>query len=486
MICGHHNNRFLFALMLCLPAQALAGVWAGEDSSPEAGQIQASEVFFPSGSHSPSLLISEETDGLTLTAGEFKSAFDCVPLNVEEGDTCSLFSGEPEIWSRSSLTNELFGLQAPLAEQGIGYQAYFTQFYQGVATGGQEQKFGYGGKVDQFLTLESSRLGLWEGTIVSLHAETRYGQASNFDAVGLAPVNANMLYPASEPVTSITGLTISQMLSEEWMVSVGTFNQLDLFAQLYPQTGRGIDGFMNMSALAPLSLSRPLNLSMLGAGITKLNAGRVQGALSVFNTANAATNSSFNQLFENGAVILGYYRIFTNFGDLPGSHALLGVYSSGTYTSVDPTTWVILPPLGVVPGQETGTWSLTYFYEKKLWIDPHDSRRNLDLLTSWGISDGNPSPISWAGNVAVQGTGLNRSRPQDAVGVSYFHTSLSSDFRQLASPVLTLRDVNGVELYYNAAVTPWFHLTPDLQIVTPADRSLNTAIVVGLRGKITL
>jgi len=407
-------------------------------------------------------------------------------------ERCDFDSGQlvDNCWNnlltRPSLTDGLFGLQAPMAENGIGYQAYLTQFYQGVASGGQEQKFVYGGKVDQFITLDSKKLGLWEGGILSLHAETRYGQDSNVDAVGLAPVNANMLYPASESVTSITGLTIGQFLSEEWMISAGTFNQLDLFAQLYPQTGRGVDGFMNMSAIAPLSLSRPLNLSMLGVGITKLNEGRVQGSLSVFNTANAATNSSFNELFENGAIILGYYRIFTNFGDLPGSHALLGVYSSGTYTSLDPTTWIILPPIGVIPGQETGTWSLTYFYEKKLWIDRQNPQRNVDLLTSWGLSDGNPSPVSWAGNVAIQGTGLNQYRPQDSVGVSYFHTSLSSDFKRLASPVLDLEDINGIELYYNSAITPWFQLTPDLQIITPADRSLNTTIVFGLRGKITL
>jgi len=44
----------------------------------------------------------------------------------------------------------------------------------------------------------------------------------------------------------------------------------------------------------------------------------MKGGFKGFNTANAATNSSFNQLFDNGAIILGYYRIFTNFGDLPG------------------------------------------------------------------------------------------------------------------------------------------------------------------------
>jgi len=414
---------------------------------------------------------------------------DCLPTFSESSTSrsCSIRGHTvDDLLTRPSLTDGLFGLQAPLAESGIGYQAALTQFYQGVAAGGQEQKFVYGGKVDQFLTFDSQKLGFWKGGFLSLHAETRYGLDSNRDAVGLAPVNSNLLYPSEESETSMTSLIIGQYLSEEWMISAGTFNQLDLFAQIYPQTGRGVDGFMNMSALVPLSLSRPLNLSMLGVGVTKLNEGRVQGALSVFNTANAATNSSFDELFENGAIILGYYRIFTNFGDLPGSHALMGVYSSGTYTSVDPTTWVILPPIGIIPGQQTGSWSLTYFYEKTLWIDSHNSQRQLGLLTSWGISDGNPSPISWAGNVALQGVGLNPRRPQDAVGVSYFHTALSSDFQRLASPVMNLGDINGVELYYNAAITPWFHLTPDLQIITPADRSLETAVVVGLRGKITL
>ncbi|NQT11977.1 MAG: carbohydrate porin, partial [Planctomycetes bacterium] len=48
------------------------------------------------------------------------------------------------------------------------------------------------------------------------------------------------------------------------------------------------------------------------------------------------------------------------------------------------------------------------------------------------------------------------------------------------------QDVQGVELYYNAAVTPWFHLTADLQIVEPAAVANDTAVVVGIRGKMSL
>ena len=45
-------------------------------------------------------------------------------------------------------------------------------------------------------------------------------------------------------------------------------------------------------------------------------------------------------------------------------------------------------------------------------------------------------------------------------------------------------DGQGVELYYRIAVTEFFHITPDLQIVKPNVVSLNTAIVAGIRAKI--
>jgi porin len=49
-----------------------------------------------------------------------------------------------------------------------------------------------------------------------------------------------------------------------------------------------------------------------------------------------------------------------------------------------------------------------------------------------------------------------------------------------------LRDLQGVELYYNAAITPWFHLTADLQFVRPGVSANDTAVVFGLRGKIDI
>jgi porin len=69
------------------------------------------------------------------------------------------------------------------------------------------------------------------------------------------------------------------------------------------------------------------------------------------------------------------------------------------------------------------------------------------------------------------------------MGVGYFYNSLSGPLEDLAAGVAPLGDVHGGEVYYNAAITPWFHLTADLQVVQPAELANDTAVVVGLRGK---
>jgi porin len=73
-------------------------------------------------------------------------------------------------------------------------------------------------------------------------------------------------------------------------------------------------------------------------------------------------------------------------------------------------------------------------------------------------------------------------RENDTIGIGYYHLGVSH------LPILTLHgfgDENGVELFYNAAVTPWFHLTPDVQILDPAQRNNPTALLVGIRGRLS-
>ncbi len=413
------------------------------------------------------------------------SSADACSGMTAECDPCPYCSYEYD--PCGELKARLTAMAKSMAQQGIVYDAEATQFYQGVASGGNEQVFEYGGKVDQFLILDSGKLGLWQGMTMTMHAETRFGDDVNFEAVGLATVNVAMLYPKEgEHTTAITGLSFAQALDEDVQVTFGKFNGLDLFYMLYPETGRGINGFMNASMVIPISVARVVPLSFMGVGALKLHEKQVQGGILVYDTNNVATTSGFDDLFDNGANILGFWRFFTEVGGLPGSQMFGGIWSTGEFTALDPTGFVIVPGQGIVAQKQGGAYTLLYILEQTLWMDCCDKQKNVTLLSQWGLANQDTSPFGWSANVAIQAQGFNASRPQDSFGVGYFHTGLSNDFKDLLAPVLNLHDINGVELYYNAAVTDCFHLTADLQVIDPAEVANDTAIVFGLRGTIGL
>jgi porin len=66
--------------------------------------------------------------------------------------------------------------------------------------------------------------------------------------------------------------------------------------------------------------------------------------------------------------------------------------------------------------------------------------------------------------------------------MGYYHAYLSDKLPRLIKN--RGRDEQGGELYYNVAVTPWLHLTPDLQIIHPAAKKVNTTVVGAVRMKV--
>src|SRR5882757_673724 len=188
-----------------------------------------------------------------------KTADDAAGSSADDGAAMAADCGSQQCCScESDLCAELQARIAAsakcMAQQGIIYAPGATQFYQGVAGGGREQDFEYGGKVDQYLILDGTKLGVWDGMTMTMHVETRFGEDVNFDAVGFAPANVAMLYPKEgEHDTAITGLTFDQVLDEDLHATYGKFNALDMFYSLYPETGRGINGFMNASMVIPLA-----------------------------------------------------------------------------------------------------------------------------------------------------------------------------------------------------------------------------------------
>ena len=386
--------------------------------------------------------------------------------------------------SQPFMLGDLHGARSGLAQHGILYNASLTQFYQGVASGGTEQHFEYGGKLDQFVTLQGQPYGL-EGFMAVMHVETRYGEDVITSAGATSPSNVAMLYPKlGSDETAITGLFFQQALNERIALTAGKYQAVDLI-DMVTHGGRGVEGFMNTSlVLLPTTLMRTTELSFVGGGLLVMEGREVQGALLVYDTKNVATTSGLDDLFDNGAVILGLWRFFTEMNGKPGYHMFGGNYSSGDYTSTDPAGFTIIPGQGLVADEVTGSWSLFYVFNQQLWADPCNANRNLSFTSQFGLADDNPNAIHWAATAAIEGRGVISGREQDRFGVGYFFQGLSGNMKDLVGPLVPLQDLHGVELYYNAALTPWFHLTADLQIVDPARERSDTAIIPGLRANL--
>jgi porin len=123
-------------------------------------------------------------------------------------------------------------------------------------------------------------------------------------------------------------------------------------------------------------------------------------------------------------------------------------------------------------------------FDQAIWVDPNDPKRSWGLFGNAGISDGNPNPVRWAANIGLGGSSPIASRKYDSFGVGYYYVGLSDNLKDFAPRLLPLRNEQGVEVFYNVGFTPWFHLTPDLQVTIPTRERVDTSVNFGVRAKI--
>jgi len=403
----------------------------------------------------------------------------------------SPFDGD--LWERPVLLGSLGGFRDEMAENGYSFKVSTTQFYQGITTGGVSQEFAYAGRNDYLFNIDGAKAGLWEGFIATLHGETRYGETVNSASGAIAPPNGGMLFPLPQgSVTALTGVKLTQVLSENLVVFGGKLNLLDDLIQPFAG-GRGVDTFMNTGLVFPMTATRTLPYSTLAAGFAVLEERHPFFTFMVLDTKNSMTTSGFESFFENGVTVLSKIDIPVSFRDLPGHQGFWGTYSNGHYNNLQPTAYID-PNVGPVVafGQDTGSWAVFYAADQALYVDPSNPKRSWGLFTNIGLADNGPSPVRWSANVGLGGSSPFVSRPLDTFGIGYSYIGYSSPVKDLAPVLLPVRDDQAVELYYNYAVTPWFRLTPDLQVLIPARertlppgaQAIDTALAIGLRAKI--
>ncbi len=488
---GKMPNRCLILLALCLtwtcPIRALA------EASSTPPNLFSAEPDDPSGASEPTFDSHDPADKLNCLA-----PVDCDESNDGKAGVPPMSAalqpppfGGP-LNSRLKFTADWFGLREQLRDDGFTFDISSTTYYQGTAAGGLQDTFRFGGRNDYLLNVDGQKAGLWQGFGIYLHGETVYGESVNLDTGAIVPVNIGRAHPVFfGNETALTAVKFTQALSENFITYFGKINTIDNIQQPF-MTGRGLDaGFMNAAFVWNPILGRVMNYSMMGAGVAILANGYPVVTLTVYDTNNDSTTSGFNVLFDNGAVIYPTVSVPTTFFDMPGHQSVWGAYSSGRYAIASPQSFNLIPQVlqGALPPSALatlvrGSWWMTYLFDQALWVDPSDKMRSWGVFGNFGISDGKPDPIRWSGILGVGGSSPIRSRKLDTFGVAYYYLGFSADFKDVARVITPVRDEHGLELFYNVAVTPWFHLTADLQVVTPILPFADTSLVLGLRAKI--
>lgn len=394
-------------------------------------------------------------------------------------------SPDVSLFEGSDLPTDWCDMRSTLAGRGITFDLSTTQFYQGVARGGLQQQFQYGGRNDYFMTLDGERAGLWDGASLKLHGETRYGESANTLTGALSPVNLMLSVPlASGSVTGLTGVKFTQVLSEQLLVYIGKLNTLDDFKQ--PLTAAGpLAGFQNSAMIYNPVFARTIPYSTFGAGFAYHTESDRTIEMTVYDSNNTPTVSGFNTLFSNGATIYAQGTLPTSFFDKPGHCGISGTYGSGTYSDLTPTAYLD-PTNGLVflSTPVTGSWCLTYNVDQALYVSPDDPERMWGVFGNLGIADKNPNPVRWFANVGLSGFSPIAGRDADTFGLAYFYIGVSESLKDSATRLPSLRDEYGIELYYNVAVTSKFQITPDIQVISPFRDRADPSLLLGLRAKI--
>ncbi|WP_417848085.1 carbohydrate porin [Thalassoglobus sp.] len=382
------------------------------------------------------------------------------------------------------LTGDWGGTRTDLAESGITFQADLTTFSFGVVEGGLDRKFRYSGHGDYIVNIDAGKLGLQEGLFVKLRAEHRFGQTLDGSTGSFMPttISSSLPVPDSDKIY-LTNVLFTQAFSENFAVFFGKMDTLDGDANAFAHD-RGTKQFSNLGMVVNPIVLRSVPYSTLGAGFVWMENGEPIFTFTLMNPEDTASTVGISDLFAEGISMAAELRLPTNFFGKPGHQLFAGTWSSRDYTSLGQDPRIILPNVPI--NQTSGSWSMYYNFDQYLVTDPCDPTRGWGVFGRAGLGDDEANPLAWFLSFGVGGSSPLPGRKNDGFGAGWYYNGISDEI----GPILDLAlggvsDGHGLELYYRAQITPWFDVTPDVQILFPGQSGVDTAYVMGLRSNIS-
>jgi porin len=366
-----------------------------------------------------------------------------------------------------------------MREHGVDLGVTYTGFTQSLISGQGDQRWRFGGKLLSKLNLDGRALGLWQGFSLNLVGE--WNQGLNVNRAGGTIFNPNtaLAFPQNGGSGADLSITLTQSFHERVSLSVGKFNMLDLASGTPLVSGGGVEGFWNIGLAGPFS---GLGVPYATGASLSIRTDTAQTSFMIYDPRNSQQRAGIRGWGQEGVTGRFSVTLPAKLAARSGYHTFAVIGSSKTGLNFADIPQLVLPEgSGTSVGTKKGVWYAGYSVQQYVWQDPNRPGAGWGFFGQFGFGDNNPNPLNWMAVAGISGTGLIPGRPLDRFGSGFYQYHLSSELLGglQALGIDVLRAEKGWETFYTFAITPWFRLTADIQVVTPGDRRRDTAVFVG-------
>jgi len=399
-----------------------------------------------------------------------------------------------DFWRQTQVTGDWGDARSRLADDGLFIDLYSTTTYQDVTDGGLSTGDSFVQNTQLSINLDTGRAGLWSGGLIHVTIQSRYGAnaAHGFNAgsafpqyTGLVepgPLETNRTYPSE--------YFLLQALSPKFFLVLGRLSDVFIpdetlmgnsykyyFANFNFNKNPMTVNFYHPTANAALAAWLPTPWLTLAGGVLDPN-----------TDASNFSSRAFDRVNLYGMAIVSYA-----IDGLPGqfgpafnwSNQLQNDYRD-PYGPITPRQAVqaignllgVAPPTGLPVNTQNRSWFFIGNFSQYLYVSDSPEQVAADLKSGevidgigvigrFGFAPERTNIITRDASIALFAHGIIPTRNYDSFGVGYYYDEISSDLKtdvaRLSGGLAGLKNEQGVEIFYDFALTPAIRVIPGYQ-----------------------
>jgi porin len=397
-------------------------------------------------------------------------------------------------WDRTQISGDWGGRRTDLARQGLFFDVYTTSAYQDLTSGGIAPGGWFVQNTQMAINVDTGRAGWWDGGLIHFTTQARYGAApeQTFNSGAVVPIYTGLVEPG--PLDSSTTLPseyfLVQGLNEHVSFVVGKISDVYIpdqtlfgnsykfyFANFALNKNPMTVNFYNPTAWAVLGVWAPSKRLAFAGGVLDPNS----------QSSNLATNA-FDRVNLYLTAVASY-----DVAGLPGQFSPAFNWSNQHQLDLENPFGEIGPrqipqAVAVLLGSPETRGLPINNAEDSLFLIANASQylyvadrpsevagklasgqplRGIGVFGRAGWAPEDTNTITGFGSVALFARGLAESRAYDSVGVGWYINGISPDLqsqvRRYTGGLLNVQNEQGLEVFYDYALTPAFRIIPSYQ-----------------------